>query len=43
MLLSPEERKMIEEERKANRIKRMEESNERKKLMQSYEIDRKKR
>ena len=42
MVLSPEERKMIEKERKANRIQRMDQSNERKKLMQYHELDRKK-
>lgn len=41
MVLSPDERKLIEEERKASRTKRMEESNRRKKLMQEHELERK--
>ena len=42
MILSPGDRKRVEEERKAQRLKRMEESNTRKKQMQDYELERKK-
>ena len=40
-VLSPEDKKFLEEEIKLNRLKKMEDSNSRKKLMQDFELERK--
>ena len=40
-VLSPEDQKFLEEEIKLNRLKKMEDANSRKKLMQDFELERK--